>query len=308
MKQKSEAVSRLQEKLIRGDFVVTGELGPPAGTDVSIIEEKARHLAGAVDAVNITDNQTAIVRMSSIATGKILFDRGIEPIIQMTARDRNRIAIQSDILGAAALGLKNILFVSGDHQSFGNQVYCRGVNDIDSMQMLAVARRMRDEKKLLHSDIELKGDVPVFIGAAANPFAPPLDFRPLRLKKKSDAGADFIQTQCIYDIEIFKAYMKRVVDLGLHEKLYILAGLMPLKSAPMARYMSEKVPGVVVPDELVKRMAGVEKKRAADQGIEITRELAEQVKEVKGVAGIHLMAVEWEHRVPEIIEKAGLRL
>ncbi len=307
MNKKVKAVSGLQEKLQGGQFVITGELGPPRGTDVDRVREKAEYLRGAVDAVNLTDNQTAIVRMSSIATGKILLDSGIEPIIQMTARDRNRIAIQSDILGASALGIRNLLCISGDHQSFGNQGCCRGVYDIDSMQMIGAARKMRDEGKLLHSDDELLGRVPLFIGAAANPFADPLPFRPLRLRKKIDAGADFIQTQCIYDIDLFREYMKRVVDLGLHERAFILAGLMPLKSAPMARYMSEKVPGVRVPGALVDRMARVEKRHAADEGIEILKELAEQVKEVEGVAGIHLMAVEWEHRVPEIITRAGLR-
>lgn len=183
MNKKVKAVSGLQEKLQGGQFVITGELGPPRGTDVDRVREKAEYLRGAVDAVNLTDNQTAIVRMSSIATGKILLDSGIEPIIQMTARDRNRIAIQSDILGASALGIRNLLCISGDHQSFGNQGCCRGVYDIDSMQMIGAARKMRDEGKLLHSDDELLGRVPLFIGAAANPFADPLPFRPLRLRK-----------------------------------------------------------------------------------------------------------------------------
>lgn len=307
MTNKAEGCSRLQQKLMAGEFVVTGELGPSRGTDVERVREKAGHLRDVVDAVNLTDNQTAIVRMSSIATGKILLDMGIEPIIQMTSRDRNRIAIQSDILGASALGIKNILFISGDHQTFGNQGCCRSVHDLDSMQMLIAARRMRDEGKLIHSEDSLQGEVPLFIGAAANPFADPLAFRPMRLAKKAAAGADFIQTQCIYDIELFRQYMDRVVDMGLHEKIHILAGLMPLKSAPMARYMAEKVPGVRVPPALVKRLEGVEKKRTADEGIEILKELAHQVREVKGIAGFHLMAVEWEHRVPEIIERARLR-
>jgi len=298
--------SNLERLLEAGEFVVTGELGPPMGNDADVIIDKARMLKGVVDAVNITDNQAAVVRMSSMAASVILLGQGIEPVMQMTARDRNRIAIQSDVLGASALGIKNILCISGDHQILGNQRYAKNVYDIDSMQMLGVVKKIRDEGMILDSDRKLQGDVKMFAGAAANPFAGPYEFRPLRLKKKIESGADFIQTQCIYDIDIFKKYMKAVVDMGLHERCYILAGVMPLKSAGMARYMAEKVPGVIISDAIMKRMSMAPKEEAALEGIRICCELVQEIREIPGVHGIHLMAVEWEQRVREIVEKAGL--
>ncbi|PKL36192.1 MAG: 5,10-methylenetetrahydrofolate reductase [Spirochaetae bacterium HGW-Spirochaetae-1] len=298
--------SRLESLLDAGEFVVTGELGPPRGNDAAVIREKGEMLRGVVDAVNITDNQTAIVRMSSIAAASILAGMGIEPVMQMTARDRNRIAIQSDVLGASALGIRNILCISGDHQSFGNQQCCRNVYDVDSIQMLGMVKRMRDEGKVLGSDDELRGRPGMFIGAAANPFAEPFEMRPLRLKKKVDAGADFIQTQCIFDMKRFRDYMKVVVDMGLHERCHILAGIMPLKSAGMARYMAEQVPGVTVPEHLIRRMAGVTKEKAAEEGIAICCEIVDELRAIDGIKGIHLMAIEWEHRVSQILEKAKL--
>jgi methylenetetrahydrofolate reductase (NADPH) len=301
-----KADSNLEKILEKGEFAVTGELGPPKGNDVEVIKKKAQFLKGNVDAVNITDNQTAVVRMSSIAASKLLLDLGVEPVMQMVVRDRNRIAIQSDILGATALGLKNMLCLSGDHQSFGNQPDAKNVFDIDSIQLISTVKRLRDEKKLLGSEDIIEGEVKIFIGAAANPFAEPFEFRPLRLKKKVAAGVNFIQTQCIFDMKIFREFMKAVCDLGLDQKVHILAGVTPLKSAGMTKYMANNVPGIIIPEDIIKRMAGVPKEKAAEEGIKICVEQIQELREIKGVHGIHLMAIEWESRVPEIVSQAKL--
>ncbi len=297
--------SNLEKVFEKGVFAVTAELGPPKGNDVSVVLRKAKHLKGIVDAVNVTDNQTAIVRMSSIATSKILLDLGIEPVMQMTCRDRNRIGIQSDIFGATALGIKNCLCLSGDHQRFGNEIDSKNVYDLDSIQLLGVLKGIRDEGRTLGGD-EVEGDVKLFLGAAANPFGDPFEFRAIRLAKKVKAGADFIQTQCIYDMDRFKEWMKMVRDLGLHERTHIMGGVMPLKSGGMARYMQKNVPGITIPDDIVKRMVAAPKGKGAAEGIKICIETIEQLKEIEGVDGVHIMALEWEHRVPEIVEEAGL--
>ena len=298
--------SNLEKLLERGEFVVTAELGPPRGTNTDPIKRKGMLLKDSVDAVNITDNQTAIVKMSSMAVAAQLCQMGIEPVMQMVTRDRNRIAMQSDIMGAAGLGIKNILCLSGDHQVFGNQKYARNVYDIDSIQLVGTVKRMRDRGTLLDSDEPLDGKPGMFIGAAAAPFSDPVEFRPFRLQKKIEAGADFIQTQCVYDIRLFKEYMKRVRDMGLHERCHILAGVMPLKSCRMGQYLSECVPGVVIPDSVMNRMESVPPKEAAREGIDLCCECIQELRDIEGVHGIHLMAIEWEHRVAEILECAGL--
>ena len=310
------AGSNLEKVLRAGHFAVTGELGPPASANREVIEEKAQYLKGNVDSVNITDNQTAVVRMSSISVAVMLMELGIEPNIQMTARDRNRIAIQSDLLGAWALGVKNLLCLTGDHQTFGNHPMARNVFDMDSISMLMMVRDMREKGVIQSGD---KMDVPpkFFLGAAANPFADPFDFRPYRLAKKVKAGADFIQTQIVFNVPKFAEYMKRAGDLGLLDDVYVLAGVSPIKTSGAARYMATKVPGMDVPDEYVQRMLGVikgipkEEKKArraawAEEGINICIEVIQQVKDIPGVAGVHIMAIEWEEAVPTIVEKAGL--
>ncbi|HID61187.1 MAG TPA: methylenetetrahydrofolate reductase, partial [Anaerolineae bacterium] len=244
-----KAGSNLEKILTAGHFAVTGELGPPQSADPEVIHKKASYLKGYVDSVNITDCQTAVVRISSMSVAVILLGLGIEPNMQMTCRDRNRIAIQSDLLGASALGIKNLLCLTGDHQSFGNHPTAKNVFDIDSMQLLQMVKEMRDEGKFLCGD-PLKGEKPrFFIGAAANPFADPFDFRPLRLAKKIKAGADFIQTQIVFNVPKFREFMKRAGDLGLLDKVYILAGVSPIKSLGAARYMATQVPGMDVPEE-----------------------------------------------------------
>jgi methylenetetrahydrofolate reductase (NADPH) len=297
--------SNIEKLFAKGEFVVTGECGPPKGADVDAVRKKAEHLKGYVDAVNITDNQTAIVRMSSIAAAKVLLDMGLEPVMQMTCRDRNRIAIQSDVFGAAALGLKNMLCLSGDHQKFGNHPEAKNVYCLDSIQLIDVVRRLRDDGQVICGD-EIEGRPAMFIGAAANPFGDPFDFRVQRLAKKVEAGVDFIQTQCIYNMDKFKQWMKGVVDRGLHEKCKIMAGITPLKSVGMARYMAKNVSGIEVPEELIERMKGAPKGQKAAEGIKIAVEQMQQVREIEGVAGIHLMAIEWEARVPEIMQAAGM--
>ncbi len=297
--------SNLERVLEKGEFAVTAELGPPKGNNVDVVFKKAKYLKGIVDAVNVTDNQTAIVRMSSIATSKIIMDLGLEPVMQMTCRDRNRIGLESDIFGATALGIKNCLCLTGDHQSFGNEIDSKNVYDLDSIQLLSVLKNMRDEGRILGGD-EIEGDVKLFLGAAANPFGDPFEFRVIRLAKKVKAGADFIQTQVIYDMDRFREWMKMVRDRGLHERTHILAGVMPLKSGGMTRYMAKNVAGVTVPDEIVKRMVAAPKGKGAAEGIKICIETIEQLKEIEGVHGVHIMALEWEHRVPEICERAGL--
>jgi methylenetetrahydrofolate reductase (NADPH) len=301
-----KAGSNLEKVLASGAFAVTAELGPPEGTDVELIRKKAELLRGAADAVNVTDNQTAVVRMSSAAVSALLVQMGVEPVMQMVTRDRNRIAIQSDILGASALGIRNLTCLSGDHQDFGNQKGAKKVYDIDSIQLVATVRRMRDERKLLGSEEELAGELPMFIGAAANPFAKPFEFRALHLGKKVAAGADYIQTQCIYDVPLFEQWMKAVRELGLHRKVSILAGVTPLKSAGMARYMAEKVPGIRIPPEIIARMSAAPKGKGAETGLAICAEIIEQLRAIEGVAGIHIMAIEWEEKVRQIVETAKL--
>jgi methylenetetrahydrofolate reductase (NADPH) len=297
--------SNLEKVLTAGHFAFTGELGPPRGAHGEEVRKKAAHLKGRVDSVNITDNQTAVVRMSSWASCIILLQEGIEPNYQMVCRDRNRLAMQSDILGAYALGIRNILCLSGDHCQFGDHPTAKGVFDIDSMQLISMVKKMRDEGKFM-SGAELDGPPKMFIGAASNPFADPFEWRVHRLAKKVEAGVDFIQTQCIYNMPKFREFIRQANDLGLTEKTFILAGVTPMKSLGMAKYMKNKVPGMDVPDEIIKRLQGVAKDKQAEEGIKIALEQITEFKEMKGVAGVHLMAIEWEHRVPEIAERAGM--
>jgi methylenetetrahydrofolate reductase (NADPH) len=299
------AQSRLQEILSKGEFAVTAECGPPRGATPEAVRKKGELLKGFVDAVNVTDNQTAIVRMSSIAACSHLLQMGLEPVMQMVTRDRNRIALQSDIMGAYSLGIKNILCLSGDHQSFGSQPDALNVFDIDSMNLIRTVQTMRDQGKDM-SGFELNGPPRMFIGAAANPFADPFEYRVIRLAKKIDAGADFIQTQCIYNMDRFKEWMKMARGEGLTEKVHILAGVTPLKSAGMAKFMNNKVAGMDVPEPLINRMAGVPKEKAVEEGINICLETIAELRDIKGVHGVHIMAIEWEEIVGQIAESAGL--
>jgi 5,10-methylenetetrahydrofolate reductase len=298
-----KAGSNLEKVLNGGYFAVTAEVGPPKGALSSVIKRKGELLKFHCDAMNVTDNQTAIVRMSSLSGCILLRELGIDPVMQMVVRDRNRIAIQSDILGAVALGIRNILCLSGDHQKFGNHPTAKGVYDIDSIQLIQTFKAMRDERKFLCGE-EISGELPLFIGAVENPFADPFEYRVQRLAKKVKAGADFIQTQAVFDVNKFIKWIEMVKDQGLDKQVHILAGIIPIKSVGMARYMRDNVSGISVPDEIVTRME--ESKNSKEEGIKIALEIIEQLKEIDGIHGIHIMAVAWEDIVPVIVEKAGL--
>ncbi len=295
--------SYLEKVLESGAFAVTAELGPPRGTDAEDVRKKAQILKGKADVVNVTDNQTAVVRMSSLGACALLKAEGLEPVMQMCTRDRNMIALQSDILGAVALGICNLLCLSGDHQKFGNHPMAKNVFDLDSVQLIQMVKAMRDEGKFFSGD-PITGKVDLFIGAAANPFADPFEFRVVRLAKKVKAGASFIQTQGVFDMERFEGFMKMVRDQGLDQQVHILAGVIPIKSVGMVRYMRDYVAGLRVPDAVVSRMEDAPKARA--EGIKIAVETVQKLKEIPGVHGVHIMAVAWEEAVPEIVEKAGL--
>lgn len=297
--------SKLEKILAAGHIAVTSECGPPRGSNIEHVVHKANLIKEHVDAINITDNQTSVTRLCSLAACIKLKLMGLEPVLQMVTRDRNRLAIQSDILGAAAFDIFNMLCLSGDHQSFGDCAQGQNVHDLDSMQLLQTVRHMRDEGKFL-GGADIDRPPKMFVGAAENPFADPFEIRVPRLAKKVAAGAEFIQTQCIYNLDKFELWMKMVRDRGLHEKVYILAGLTPLKTAGMAKYMKNRVPGMDVPDEVVKRMAGTPKEKQPEEGIKICIESIQRLKEVEGVRGFHIMAIEWEEKVPEIVEKTGL--
>ena len=297
--------SNLERILRAGKFAFTGELGPPRGSNAAKIREKANYLRGTVDAVNITDNQTAVVRMSSWGASLIAMQEGLEPNYQMVCRDRNRLAMQSDILAAYANGIRNMLCLSGDHQDFGDQPEAMGVYDIDSIQLIHMVRSMRDEGRFANGkEIDLPPQM--FIGAACNPFADPFEFRVRRLAKKIRAGADFIQTQCIYNMKRFREFIRQASDTGLLEDVFLLAGVTPLKSVGMAEYMKKEVPGMDIPEEILLRLKGVPKEKVAEEGIQIACEQIGEFRQMRGVSGIHLMAIEWEHKVPEIADRAGL--
>jgi len=297
--------SNLERVLHAGHFAFTGELSPPRGANAEIIREKSKFLKGCVDGVNITDNPTAMVRMASWGASLIALQEGLEPNYQMVCRDRNRLAMQSDILAASANGIQNIVCLSGDHQDFGDHPDALGVFDIDSMQLIHMVRIMRDEGRFAGGE---PIDTPprLFIGAAANPFADPFEFGVRRLAKKIRAGVDFIQTQCIYNMKKFSDFVSSALDMGLLENVYLLAGITPLKSVGMALHMQKEVPGMEIPDEIIRRLKNVPAGREAEEGIRIACEQIEALKKMPGVSGIHLMAIEWEHRVPEIAENAKM--
>jgi methylenetetrahydrofolate reductase (NADPH) len=297
--------SVLKTLLEKGRFAVTAECGPPKGADPEGLIKKAKSLKGKVDSLNVTDNQTATVHMSSMAACCLLKSQGIDPVVQIVVRDRNRIALQSDILGASAMGIRNVLCLSGDHQVFGNQPQALGVFDLDSIQFIQVVKNMRDNNRIIGGDI-LSAPPDLFIGAVANPFADPLKFRVVRLAKKIAAGADFIQTQCIYNLKRFEQWIDMAREKGLTEKVYILGGITPLKSGRMARYIDSKVSGIEIPDDVIKRMERVTAKRQKEEGIRICVETIQRLKEMDGVKGVHIMAIDWEEVVGEIVERAGL--
>ena len=295
--------SRLETLLKRGEFVVTSEIGPPKSADGASVREKASHLKGYADAFNVTDNQAATVRMSSLAGSLFCLQEGVEPVMQMTCRDRNRIAMQSDILGAHALGVRNVLCISGDHQRFGNHPDAKNVYDVDSTQQLMMFKRLRDEGTVWTGDA-LTVAPRLFLGAAANPFADPMELQVLRLAKKVDAGAQFVQTQAIFDLGRFEDWLQMVRAEGIDRRVHIIAGVLPLRSVKAARFMAGHVPGMLVPESVLERM-----EKAADpkeEGIRIWLETLEEVRRMSGVHGVHLMPVAWESVLPRLVCDAGL--
>lgn len=299
------ADSRLERVLRAGLFAVTAELNPPDSSDPQAVYDAALPLAQVADAINATDASGAHCHMSSLGLCAVMRQAGYEPVMQMSCRDRNRIALQGDLLGASALGVKNVLCLTGDDVGAGDQPEAKRVFDFDSLQLLRTLKMMRDEGQFL-SGRKLTNPPRVFLGAAENPFAPPLDFRPLRLGKKVEAGADFIQTQYIFDIDIFRTFMQRVCDLGYHEQVYILAGVGPLKGWKSAEFIRNNVPGVYIPDAVVDRLKKTPKERMQEEGMQICVEIIEQVRQMAGVAGVHVMAYRQEETVAEIIRRANL--
>jgi 5,10-methylenetetrahydrofolate reductase len=295
--------SNLEKVLDAGHFAVTAEIGPPKSGTGRVVQAHGEEIGHAADAFNVTDHQTGVVRLCSLASCAILRSIGLDAVMQMLCRDANRIRLQGDILGAVALDIKNVLCLSGDHVKFGNHPDAKGVFDIDSVQLIQTVKNMRDEHKFICGE-EVGGDIPMFIGAVENPYADPFEFRTARLAKKVAAGADFIQTQAVYDVPKFAQWMEEICDIGLDEKTHILAGIIPVKSVGMARYMRKFVSGVEIPDDMMKRLE--EAKNVKEEGIDLILEIIEQVMEIPGVHGIHVQAVGWEEIVPDIMDKAGL--
>ncbi len=298
-------VSNLERVLQSGHFAVTGECGPPRSADGAVIRRKGSLLKGAVDAVNVTDNPTGVVRMSSFASALLLKEAGVEPVMQMVCRDRNRIALQSDLLGAAALGIANVLCLSGDHQSFGDHRGAKNVFDIDSIQLIRCAARMAGEG-LLMNDRPMDTKPGFFVGCVENPFADPFEIRALRLAKKVLAGARFVQTQSVFNVDRFELWMEDVRRLGLHDRIYILAGVTPLRSLKMAYRIRDTIPGMDLPETFVTCLEGVPPEKAGEEGIRMAIETIDRLRKIDGVRGVHISAIEWEEKIPEIVERAGL--
>jgi methylenetetrahydrofolate reductase (NADPH) len=297
--------SRLERVLRSGRFAVTAELNPPDSADPHSVYERALVLAEVCDAINATDASGANVHMSSVGVCALLTRAGYEPVMQVSCRDRNRIAIQGDLLGAAAMGVKNILCLTGDGVQVGDQPEAKPVFDLDSISLLRTAKILCEKGEFL-SGRKLEVPPRFFLGAAANPFVPPYDFHPHRLAKKIAAGADFFQTQFCFDMKRFAAFMQAVREFGLHDKAYILAGIGPLRSAKSAEWMRTNVPGVIIPDKIIQRMKGVPANRQRQEGKKIGIEIIQQVREIIGVSGVHVMAYRQEELVAEMIEEAGL--
>ncbi|MEC9342827.1 MAG: methylenetetrahydrofolate reductase [Pseudomonadota bacterium] len=294
---------RLERVLRSGQFAVTAELNPPDSADPQDVYERAAIFEGWVDGINAVDASGANCHMSSVGICALLTRMGYAPIMQIACRDKNRIAIQGDVLGAAAMGVSNILCLTGDGVQCGDQPGAKPVFDFDCMSLLETVRTMRDESRFL-SGRKLTSPPEVFLGAAINPFAPPYDFRPLRLRKKIQAGAQFVQSQYCYDVPMFREYMKRVVDMGLHEQCFILCGVGPLASARTARWMRSNVPGVHIPDSIIERLEGAQNQKL--EGRHLCVDIINEVKEIEGVSGVHMMAYRQEELVAEIVAESGI--
>ena len=296
--------TRLRDAVRERRFAVTAELSPPRGADPEAIRKGARILHDWVDAANVTDNQGAMVRLSSLAGCVLAREEDVEPVMQLQCRDRNRLALQSDLLGAAALGIPNVLLLTGDHQRFGDHPDARGVFDLDSVQLIWTARTMRDHGTLL-SGKALKSRPQWLIGGVENPSAPPLAFRPERLGKKIAAGAEFVQTQYVFDVARFTEFMRASRELGLTARCAVLAGVGPIPSLRALERM-QQIPGIVIPPAVEARLRGVAPERVLDESIALVVEIITELRAIPDLAGVHVMAFGAERLVPQIVEGAGL--
>ena len=297
--------SRLRDSLASGRFAVTAELTPPRGTDLTRLKKGAALLHDYVDAANLTDNPSAVVRLASWAASAAVIAEDLEPICQLQCRDRNRIALQSDLLGLASIGIPNVLLLTGDHTRFGDHPEAKDVFDLDSTTLVWVASTLRDTGELM-SGAKLQGSPRLLIGAVENPSAPPLEFRAQRLAKKVAAGAEFIQTQYIFDLDNFRHFVERAGELGALDHCKLLAGLGPIRSPRALERLSHSIPGVVVSDDVVARFKGVKDEDFAEVGLNLCAEMVAEIQDIPGVSGVHLMAFAWEESVPEILSRAGV--
>jgi len=293
--------SVLVRTLLGGEFAVTAEIVPPLSSNPDALLDKARPLLGLVDGLNVTDGAGARSHLSSLVAAGFLVRDGHEPVLQFTTRDRNRLALQSDILGAGALGIRNILILGGDDPKAGDQPDAKPVFDLDSGDFIAMVREMGDPGRL-PSGREIDTPPKLFIGAADTPIDPPADWTPDRLAAKADAGAQFVQTQFCYDIDIVRRYMARLGEAGLTDRLFILLGTGPIASAKSARWMVKNLWGVIIPDTVIERLEGAADQKA--EGRRICAEYIEQVREIDGVAGVHVMAINQDEAIPEILAAA----
>jgi methylenetetrahydrofolate reductase (NADPH) len=298
------AETRLQQTLSQGRIAITCELTPPRGLEFVGLSELAGKLKGKVDAVNVNDNPNSNVRMSSLVFSKILLDSGLEPILEQSMRDRNRLALQSDLLGAAALGIKNVLCMSGDHPSKGDHPQAKMVFDLDSSQWIEVVKRIRDQGVLLNGK-KISGQPKFFIGAVANPFLKNIDLHLIRFQNKITAGADFIQTQPVFDLEAFKQWLAKLEEAGLINQVPIIAGVAALKSLKLAEYLKKRVAGFKIPDHIMDRLKSIPEDQQQSEGIRICVEQLRMLQQIKGVRGVHIMSIGNEEKIPEIIEQAG---
>lgn len=300
------ANSNLARVFQEGHFAVAAEISPPVGPNLGYVRRQIKELRGYADAFNVTANQSARVHLASLPVSIMLKQAGLDPVFQITCRDQNRLGLQSNLLSAAAFGVSNILALSGDHVTQGDHPQAKAVYDLDSVNLIRMMRMMRDAQ-VFENGKKIPRTAPhFFIGAAANPFAPPYAYRPIRLMKKIAAGAQFIQTQIIFNVPRFKEFMARVVDLGLHEKVFIMAGVGPVRSMRAAEYMAHNVPGLDVPEGVLKRLEGLDKTDQAQAGIDLCCEVIEQVRAIEGVRGIHIMAINWHRAIPKIVQQMGL--